>query len=84
MRRADRVLGYELVGQAPAELSGRAQWEDSGCRYDGWWSDPWWGYSPERGWACIRWWKPVAWQRRAVSAGPRVIPWPFEEEAEAG
>lgn len=86
--RAGAVIdGYELLAQAPAELSGRGAADGN----DGWWSDPWWAYHPERGWACIRWWKPVTWTTRdgghehgPGDEGPRVTPWPFREEVPIG
>src|SRR5437762_8549474 len=81
------VEGFELVGQAPAELSGRAARKVDGAWYRGWWSDPWWGYKPGTGWACVRWWKPDKvhvpsagdWAG-PVPAGPVVTAWPFEAD----
>lgn len=48
------IGGYQLLAQAPASYSGPGALEG----HHGWWSDPWWGYSRQEGFALLRHWKP--------------------------
>lgn len=85
-RPGDVVDGYELVGQAPVDFTGRGARRVEGAWYQGSWSDPWWGYSPRLGWGLVRWWKPARCHVPSVGdwpgpvpAGAIVTPWPLTE-----
>ena len=56
--------GYQAQAQAPVDFirSERTRYldvdgEDHGVAVKGAWSDPWWLYSPERGWAIAKCWR---------------------------
>ncbi len=52
------IDGYQAVSPAPVEfIKGERSRHIDGHYVKGAWSDPWWMYDPERGWAVSRRWK---------------------------
>ena len=52
------IDGYQAVSPAPVEfIKGERSRHIDGHHVKGAWSDPWWVYDPERGWAVSRRWK---------------------------
>ncbi len=57
----DWIDGYQVQAQAPVDFirGSRTRYLD-GHAVKGAWSDPWWLYCPERGWAFVRRWRSKA------------------------
>jgi len=82
----DWVGPYQVQAQAPAGLlSAKRSRHDGNILIRGSWSDPWWGYAPDAGWAVLRRWKSpeqASWSQGAtVTIQARdervVVPWPL-------
>lgn len=58
VQAGDWIEGYQALSQAPVEYikGSRTRYIDGHCVI-GSWSDPWWLYHPERGWAIVKRWK---------------------------
>lgn len=58
MRLGDFIGPFQLQAQAPVEyVRGSRTREINGRLVKGSWSDPWWAYAPEYGFALIKRWK---------------------------
>jgi hypothetical protein len=58
MHAGEMIEGYQAQAQAPLEFirGGRHHTVD-GLHVTGAWSDPWWVYDPQRGWAVAKTWR---------------------------
>jgi hypothetical protein len=86
LRIGAMIDGYQLTAQAPVDyIRGTRQRVINGRYVTGSWSDPWWGYHPERGWAVIKRWRndalPATNYSAAVPALDTVVIDPWEEAA---
>jgi hypothetical protein len=67
LRIGQAVEGYLVVDQAPAALiRGSSTRAIEGHMIAGSWSEPWWLYSPDLGWAIAKRWK----NRQTRTFGP--------------
>jgi hypothetical protein len=58
IRAGQMIDGYQAQAQAPVEfIRGERQRHLGGHYVRGAWSDPWWAYDPERGWAIVKRWR---------------------------
>ncbi len=78
------IDGYQAVSPAPVEfIKGERSRYIDGHYVKGAWSDPWWVYDPERGWAVARRWKNKAQQvLRWADGRHQVTAFPAREERE--
>ncbi len=80
MRAGEMIEGYQAQAQAPLDYirAGRHHTVD-GHSVTGAWSDPWWVYDPQRGWAVAKTWRSraqvtVEWERGAMRGRKVEVP----------
>ncbi len=77
------IDGYQAVSPAPVEyIQGDRTRSIDGHTVKGSWSDPWWMYDPDRGWAIARRWRNKAQRVFAWSPERHLADFPAREERE--